>query len=82
MPIISKPLFIYLQRPDTGEWVTVGRYLAGAPGRGSQLLSGKKCINENHTTKGNGSIALPFPGPTGRLSLRNVNSLYTASSMQ
>jgi serine/threonine-protein kinase HipA len=23
----SKPLFVYLQRPDTGEWVTVGRYL-------------------------------------------------------
>lgn len=25
-PITSKPLFVYLQRPDTGEWVTVGRY--------------------------------------------------------
>ncbi len=24
---ISKPLFVYLQRPDNGEWVTVGRYL-------------------------------------------------------
>ena len=23
----SKPLFVYLQRPDTGEWVTVGRYV-------------------------------------------------------
>lgn len=23
----SRPLFIYLQRPDTGAWVTVGRYL-------------------------------------------------------
>lgn len=23
---ISKPLFVYLQRPDSGEWVTVGRY--------------------------------------------------------
>lgn len=23
---ISKPLYVYLQRPDTGEWVTVGRY--------------------------------------------------------
>lgn len=23
----SKPLFVYLQRPDNGEWVTVGRYL-------------------------------------------------------
>lgn len=22
----SKPLYVYLQRPDTGEWVTVGRY--------------------------------------------------------
>jgi serine/threonine-protein kinase HipA len=26
MPI-SKPLYIYLQRPDTAQWVTVGRYL-------------------------------------------------------
>ena len=25
----SKPLFVYLSRPDNGEWVTVGRYLAG-----------------------------------------------------
>lgn len=25
----SKPLFVYLQRPDNGEWVTVGRYQAG-----------------------------------------------------
>jgi serine/threonine-protein kinase HipA len=24
---ISKPLFVYLQQPDTAEWVTVGRYL-------------------------------------------------------
>jgi serine/threonine-protein kinase HipA len=23
----SKPLFVYLQRPDTGDWVTVGRYV-------------------------------------------------------
>jgi serine/threonine-protein kinase HipA len=33
MMTTSKPLFIYLQRPDTGEWVTVGRYLLGAPGQ-------------------------------------------------
>jgi hypothetical protein len=25
MPIISKPLYVYLQRPDDGAWVTVGR---------------------------------------------------------
>lgn len=24
--IISKPLYVYMQRPDTGTWVTVGRY--------------------------------------------------------
>lgn len=24
---MSRPLYVYLQRPDTGEWVTVGRYL-------------------------------------------------------
>lgn len=32
----SKPLYVYLQRPDTGEWVTVGRYrrdAASATGR-------------------------------------------------
>lgn len=29
MPITSKPLFVYLQRPDNGEWATVGRYQAG-----------------------------------------------------
>ncbi|HYD60507.1 MAG TPA: HipA domain-containing protein [Noviherbaspirillum sp.] len=23
----SRPLYVYLQRPDTGDWVTVGRYL-------------------------------------------------------
>jgi len=34
MLITSKPLFVYLQRPDTGEWVTVGRYQAGAAGDG------------------------------------------------
>lgn len=27
MIVTSKPLYVYLQRPDTGEWVTVGRYL-------------------------------------------------------
>jgi serine/threonine-protein kinase HipA len=31
---ISKPLYVYLQRPDTGEWVTAGRYKPGAPGEG------------------------------------------------
>ena len=31
---ISKPIYIYLQRPDSGEWVTVGRYKAGKPGDG------------------------------------------------
>jgi len=24
---ISKPIYVYLQRPDNGDWVTVGRYL-------------------------------------------------------
>ncbi|MEH6438294.1 type II toxin-antitoxin system HipA family toxin [Massilia sp. DD77] len=34
MPSISKPLYVYLQRPDTGEWVTVGRYKTGSAGEG------------------------------------------------
>jgi serine/threonine-protein kinase HipA len=29
----SKPLFVYLQRPDTSEWVTVGRYLGDPANR-------------------------------------------------
>ena len=37
MPTISssRPLYIYLQRPDNGEWVTAGRYLAVGPGAGN-----------------------------------------------
>ncbi len=35
MQSTSKPLYVYLQRPDNGEWVTVGRYQAGpAAGKG------------------------------------------------
>lgn len=34
MQSISKPLYVYLQRPDTGDWVTVGRYKAGKPEEG------------------------------------------------
>lgn len=30
----SKPLYIYLQQPDSGEWVTVGRYQSGQDGTG------------------------------------------------
>ena len=30
MPIISKPLYVYLQRPDDGAWVTVGREACAA----------------------------------------------------
>jgi len=35
----SKPLFVYLQRPDTGEWVTVGRYRKGQPNEGQFLYA-------------------------------------------
>jgi serine/threonine-protein kinase HipA len=31
---ISKPLYVYLQRPDTGDWVTVGRYKINDLGEG------------------------------------------------
>ena len=30
----STPIYVYLQRPDNGEWVTVGRYKTGAPDEG------------------------------------------------
>lgn len=32
---ISKPLFVYLQRPDSDDWVTVGRYLTHGDGIGT-----------------------------------------------
>jgi len=35
----SKPLFVHLQRPDTGDWVTVGRYQAGLKGRGNFMYA-------------------------------------------
>lgn len=34
MTIISKPLYVYLQRPDNGEWVTAGRYTINQRGEG------------------------------------------------
>lgn len=34
MAIISRPLFVYLQRPDSGDWVTVGRYKMDTAGEG------------------------------------------------
>lgn len=34
MPIISKLMYVHLQRPDSGEWVTVGRHRTTAPGQG------------------------------------------------
>jgi serine/threonine-protein kinase HipA len=39
MSNISKPLFVYLQRPDTGEWLTVGRYKKGQTGEGFFLYA-------------------------------------------
>jgi serine/threonine-protein kinase HipA len=39
MSAISRPLFVYLQRPDTGEWVTVGRYRKGAADEGFFLYA-------------------------------------------
>ena len=32
---VARPLYVYLQRPDNGEWVTVGRYQASTPGEGA-----------------------------------------------
>ena len=43
IPTISKPLFIYLQRPDTGEWVTVGRYKLNQSGVGTFKYAPSYC---------------------------------------
>ena len=34
----SEPLYVYLQRPDTGQWVTVGRYSLDANGKIGRFL--------------------------------------------
>jgi len=34
MTVTPKPLYVYLQRPDNGEWVTVGRYTAPEQSQG------------------------------------------------
>ena len=39
MWITSRPLYVYLQRPDDGAWVTVGRYVASAPGEGTFMYA-------------------------------------------
>ncbi|CAH0224967.1 hypothetical protein SRABI118_02316 [Massilia sp. Bi118] len=39
MASISRPLYVYLQRPDTGEWITVGRYRMDAAGTGYFLYA-------------------------------------------
>lgn len=39
MASTSRPLYVYLQRPDTGEWVTVGRYRTDAAGTGHFLYA-------------------------------------------
>ncbi|WP_211472673.1 type II toxin-antitoxin system HipA family toxin [Collimonas humicola] len=36
---ISKPIFVYLQRPDDGAWVTVGRYRQNEAGEGLFLYA-------------------------------------------
>ena len=36
---ISKPIFVYLQRPDNGAWVTVGRYRQNEAGEGLFLYA-------------------------------------------
>jgi len=36
--ITSSPLYVYLQRPDTGQWVTVGRYSLDASGQLGRFL--------------------------------------------
>ncbi|WP_238988604.1 type II toxin-antitoxin system HipA family toxin [Alcaligenes aquatilis] len=35
---ISKPLYVYLQRPDTGQWVTVGRYIHDSSAKLGQFM--------------------------------------------
>ncbi|MFZ6849434.1 type II toxin-antitoxin system HipA family toxin [Undibacterium sp. RuRC25W] len=45
----SKPLFIYLQRPDNGEWITVGRYLAGPVASSGRFKYAPSYVDAGHT---------------------------------
>lgn len=42
---ISKRLYVYLQRPDTGEWVTVGRYALNADGKTGMFRYAPSYVN-------------------------------------
>jgi hypothetical protein len=59
MLAISKPLYVYLQRPDNGDWVTVGRYLAG-PAAGSGKFRYAPSYVEAGLTWAIDPVNLPF----------------------
>ena len=45
----SKPLFIYLHRPDNEEWVTVGRYLADPVAGSGKFKYAPSDVDVGHT---------------------------------
>ncbi|MFM1991706.1 MAG: hypothetical protein RJA99_4663 [Pseudomonadota bacterium] len=58
----SERFFVYLQRPDTGEWVTVGRYQAATAADGSTI--GEFMYAPSYVTAGHAwsidPVGLPF----------------------
>lgn len=69
MTMTSERFFVYLQRPDTGEWVTVGRYQASTDATGSTVGEFKyapRYVEAGHTWSID-PVGLPFiPGKVWR----------------
>lgn len=74
MPTTSKPLFIYLQRPDNGEWVTVGRH-QGDPGAGTGRFRYAPSYVDADLTWSIDSVNLPFR-PEGDLPAPRYHGLH------
>jgi serine/threonine-protein kinase HipA len=74
MMITSKPLFVYLQRPDNGEWVTVGRYQAGPAADTGTFKYAPSYVDAGFTW-GIDPVNLPFRPEDERLAPR-YNGLH------
>lgn len=70
----SKPLFIYLQRPDNGVWVTAGRYQAGPVAGTGRFRYAPSYIDAGHTWSID-PVNLPFRPEADRAAPR-YNGLH------
>ena len=69
MQSISEPLYVYLQRPDNGEWVTVGRYQAGPAARKGYFRYAPSYVDAGHAWSID-PVNLPFAPETDKEATR------------